>query len=97
MKTVELSEATASLSDYAKKVRTETIVVTLRGKPLAALTPIGKHTDLENLIVSNDPEFRALIERSRSLYKPGTGLTTEEVRQRLVAKRSARPKTGRRG
>jgi hypothetical protein len=78
-------------------VRTETIVVMLRGKPPAALTPTGEHTDMENLIVSNDPAFRALIERSRSLYKPGTGLTTEDVRRRLVAKRSARPKTRRRG
>ena len=95
MKTIELSEATASLSDYARKARTETIIVTLKGKPLAALTPIGKHTDLENLIVSNDPDFRAFIERSRSLYKPGTGLTTEEVRSRLVAKRSSRRKTRR--
>ena len=78
-------------------MRTATIVVTLRGKPPVALTPIGEHTDMENLIVSNDPEFRALIERSRSLYKPGTGLTTEDVRRRFIAKRSGTPKARRRG
>lgn len=72
-------------------------MVTLKVKPQAALTPIEVHTDLENLIVSNDPGFRAFIERSRSLYKPGTGLTTEDVRRRLAAKRRARIKTRLRG
>jgi hypothetical protein len=50
---------------------------------VAALTPIGPQTDLENLAVSNDPEFRALIERSRRLYPSGSGLTTAEVRRKL--------------
>jgi hypothetical protein len=39
--------------------------VTIKGKPVAVLTPIGPHTDLENLAVSDDPQFRALIQRSR--------------------------------
>jgi hypothetical protein len=51
---------------------------------LVALTPIGPHTDLENLVVSNDPECRALIERSRRLHSAaGTGLTTAQLRRRL--------------
>jgi len=83
MKTVELSEATDSLSDYVKKARLETIVVTVRGKPTVALMAIGRNTDLENLIVSSDPAFRELIERSRALYPPGSGLSTEEVRRQL--------------
>ena len=29
----------------------------IKGKPVAALTPIGPYTDLENLTVSNDPQF----------------------------------------
>jgi hypothetical protein len=54
---------------------------------VAALTPIGSQTDLENLAVSNDPEFRALIERSRRLYPAGSGLTTAEVRRKLRSTR----------
>jgi len=83
MKTVELSDATDSLSDYVKKARLETIVVTVGGKPTVALMAIEENTDLENLIVSNDPAFRELIERSRARYPPGSGLSTEEVRRRL--------------
>jgi len=37
MKTVEMAEATAPLSEYARRVKDET-VVTLRGKPVATLT-----------------------------------------------------------
>ena len=87
MKTIEMAEATASLRDYARAARRETLVVTVKGKPVAALTPIGPHTDLENLAVSNDPQFRALIERSRRRYPAGSGLTTAEVRRKLQAGR----------
>ena len=90
MKTIEMGEATASLRDYARRARRETLVVTLRGKPIAALTPIGPHTDLENLAVSSDPGFRALIARSRRRHPAGTGLTTAEVRGKLAGRRRAR-------
>ena len=83
MKTIEMAEATESLSKYARESRHETLVVTRRGRPVAALTPIGTQTDLENLEVSNDPEFRAFIERSRRLFPAGTGLAAPEVRRRL--------------
>ncbi len=65
--------------------RRETLLVTRKGRTVAALTPIGPQTDLENLAVSHDPEFRALtlIERSRRLYPAGSGLTTAEVRRKL--------------
>lgn len=87
MKTIEMAEATESLAKYATGSRHETLVVTRKGRPVAALTPIGSQTDLENLAVSNDPEFRALIERSRRLYPAGSGLTTAEVRRKLRSTR----------
>jgi len=94
MKTIELSEATDSLSDYVKKARLETIVVTVRGKPTVALMAIGRNTDLENLIVSSDPAFRELIERSRAMYPPGSGLSTEDVRRQLgLSKKHGRRRT----
>jgi prevent-host-death family protein len=83
MKTVDMADAAASLSDFVREALLEPIVVTQNGKPVAALTAIDAPTDLENLIVSSDPGFRALIERSRALYPPGTGVSTNEVRRRL--------------
>jgi prevent-host-death family protein len=83
MKTIEMADATESLSKYLTEARHETLVVTRKGRPVAALTAIGSQTDLENLAVSNDPAFRALIDRSRRLYPAGSGLTTAEVRRSL--------------
>lgn len=91
MRTVEMVDATGPLSDYARRVRRGPIVVTVKGKPIAVLTKIGSQTDLENILVSNDPGFKALIARSRRLHPPGTGLTSDEVRKRLgIPRRKAR-------
>jgi prevent-host-death family protein len=93
VKKVEMSDAAAPLADLVRQARREPIVITIRGKAVAALTAIGTNTDLESLLVSNDPRFRALIERSRARNPPGTGLSTAEVRRRLKQRRSHR--TGR--
>ena len=91
MKTIDMSEATQPLAKYARKARREPLIVTRNGKPYAALYSIGSVSDLENLAVSNDPEFKALIEHSRRLFPPGTGLSTAQVRRRLgLARRKAR-------
>lgn len=92
MKTVEMAEATASLSDYARKVRKETLIVMRRGKPVAALMPVDARTDLENLVVTTHPTFRAIMERSEARYNSEGGLSTKQVRARLAAQRKARRK-----
>ena len=89
MKTVEMAEATASLSDYARKARKETLIVTRRGKPVAALMPVDARTDLENLVVTTHPTFRTILERSEARYKTEGGLSTKQVRARLAARRKA--------
>jgi len=89
MKAIELSEATGTLSDYAKQGRKDTLVVTRRGKPLAAVVPIEDVEDWEDLVVGSHPDFVALIERSRRLYKPGTGIPLEEMRRRHGLPRKA--------
>jgi len=92
VKTVEMADATASLSDYARKTRKETLIVTRKGKPVAALMPVDARTDLENLVVTTHPTFKAIIERSEARYKAEGGLSTEQVRLRLAARRNTRRK-----
>ncbi len=85
MKTVEMAEATASLSEYAQQARKEAVIVTVHGKPVVALTPL-RNTDWENLTVSNDPKFQELMQRSRATCKPGSGISSNEMRRRLGIK-----------
>jgi DNA-binding IclR family transcriptional regulator len=70
---INVADATDTLSQYARKGLREALVVTRRGKPLMALTPIRR--------------LQAIIERSRASHKPGTGISTEEMRRRLGLKR----------
>jgi prevent-host-death family protein len=86
---VEMADATASLSDYARKARKETLIVTRRGKPVAALMPVDARTDLENLVITTHPTFRAIMERSEARYKAEGGLSTKQVSARLAARRKA--------
>lgn len=95
MKTVELAEATGSLSEYAQKARKEPMVVTVNGKPVVALMPVSPQTDLENLAVTTHPTFQAIMERSQARYEAEGGISTEKMRQRLATRRKAEGKSRR--
>ena len=86
MKTIDVAEATVSLSDYARKGLKEALVVTRRGKPILALTPLT-NGDLESAALATNPKLMAIIERSRASHRPGTGISTAEMRRRLGLKR----------
>jgi antitoxin (DNA-binding transcriptional repressor) of toxin-antitoxin stability system len=82
MKTVEVAQATDSLGEYAQKVKNEPLVLTVGGKPIAALVPI-ENADLETVELSTDPLFLALIERSRGRQKAQGSISSTEMRRRL--------------
>ena len=88
MRNVDVTEATAALADYAKALRDETLVITENGKPLAALMPVGD-ADAETVSLSTNPEFLALIERSRAILRESGGISSEEVRRQLGLSESA--------
>ena len=81
MKTIDVADAAASLPDYAQKGLSERVVVTRRGKPVFTLMPLSED-DWEDLVVSTDPKFRALMKRSEELHKPGTGIQLDQVRRK---------------
>ena len=86
MKTIEIAEATGSLRTYARLARKGPVVVTERGKPVAAVVPL-EDSDIESLSLSSNPDFVALIERSRAECTPGSGISTTEIRRRLAKRR----------
>jgi PHD/YefM family antitoxin component YafN of YafNO toxin-antitoxin module len=83
MKTIELGEATSPLADYIEGVQMEPLVVTDRGTPTAVILPlIGD--DLETVSLSTNPDFIALIERSRASSRVEGGLSSAEMRRRVL-------------
>ena len=82
MKTIEMVKATAPLAEYARDVKETPVVLTVDGKPVAALVPI-ENADLETVTLSTHPGFLALIERSRSRQQAEGGVSSTEMRRRL--------------
>ena len=90
MKTIDVTKATLPLADYTKKVKEEPVIVTTRGRPVAALVSIS-NADIETVSLSNDPKFLDLIERSRARQKSEGGISTKEMYRRLkITKTSSR-------
>lgn len=85
MKTIEMAKATAPLAEYARDVDKEPIILTKKGKPIAALVTI-ENADLETVTLSTNPKFLALIERSRTRQKTEGGISSKEMRRRLQLK-----------
>ncbi len=82
MKILEVAQATASLAEYAGDVKNEPLILTINGKPVAALVPL-ENADVETVTLSTHPQFLALIERSRARQKTEGGISSEEMRRRL--------------
>jgi prevent-host-death family protein len=82
VRTIDVAEATQSLAEYAQQADTGPLVVTANGKPIAVILPIT-NADSETVALSENPQFLALIERSRSRQQREGGLTSDEMRQRF--------------
>ena len=82
MKTLEMAQATAPLAEYAQDVDKEPVILTLGGRPVAALVAI-ENADLETVTLSIHPQFLAQVERSRARQKAEGGISPREMRQRL--------------
>ena len=82
MRTLELTKATAPLIDYVRQMGKGPVIFTSRHKPIAALILV-KDTDLEEILLSTNPKFMAMIERSRARQKVEGGISSDEMRRRL--------------
>jgi prevent-host-death family protein len=82
IRTLDITEAIQPLAEYAQQVGTGPIVVTNRGRPVAVMVAI-ENADLETISLSTNPQFLALIERSRVRQENEGGISSEEMRRRL--------------
>ena len=82
MKTLDITKATAPLSDYARKIRKNPVILTQNGRPIAALISL-ENADAESISLSNNKQFVALMEKSRARHKAEGGISSAEMRRRL--------------
>lgn len=93
MNRVEMAMATGPLSGYVNQARKEPLVVTRRGRPVAAVVPI-KGVDLEALSLSTNSVFIAIIARARARYKAEGGISIEDMRRKYRTQVRATRKSG---
>lgn len=82
MKTIEITKATKPLSDYAKELDNEILVITSNKKPIAVMVSL-ENVDMESLALSTNPEFMEIIEKSRKEFKLGKKLSLDEMKREI--------------
>ena len=87
MKTLRLSTALRPLADYVADFGDETVVLTEGNRAIAALVPL-RNVDRDSLALSQHPEFLDLIARSRAEFTAGQTISLDEMKRRVLPKRS---------
>ena len=81
MKAIELSEVSA-LAAHIKPGCDEPLLLTDHGQVVATIVPADQQ-DAESMLLSINPKFHAILERSRRRLETEGGLSSDEVRKRL--------------
>ena len=79
MKTIELSQATRPLAEYAGDLDTEGIVLTAEDEPVAALVSL-KGLDRESVALSTSPAFLEVIAGARREIRRGETVSLDEMK-----------------
>src|SRR2546429_2778297 len=82
MKALEISSIKGSFAAAVRELRSEPVVLTDGDTPIAVLLPV-ENADLETISLSLNPQFLAMIERSRTRMIKEGGISPEEMRRRL--------------
>ena len=81
MKSIDLSEVPA-LVPFVTPGSQEPVILTRDGQTVAAIVPANEQ-DVESLLLSINPQFQAILERSQQRLESDGGVSTAEVRKRL--------------
>jgi hypothetical protein len=94
MKTLDVKKF-AGLARYAHNASREAIILTENKKPIAALVSLDD-ADLECISLSSNPDFLAMLEKSRARQAAEGGVTLDQARRQLGLAVSAGPRRRRR-
>ena len=83
MKTLELSEASRPLSEYAGALGDEPLVLVAGTEPVAALVSLSD-VDRESLALSSHPGFLKIIRAAREEAANGDVVSLEEMKREML-------------
>ncbi len=91
MKIAPLADVKARLSAYLDEVETDgPIIITRNGKPAAVLLAPTDDDDLERLILSHSPRFRALLAKSQASRQAGATIPHHEFWKTVAGRHNSR-------
>jgi prevent-host-death family protein len=80
-----LADVKAKLSAYLEQSSTNgPVIITRNGRAVALLLTPADDEDLERLVLSHSPRFRALLKKSRQSIKEGKGLSRDNFWQAVA-------------
>lgn len=79
MKILTTYEAKNAFPKVLKLARRDVVIVTNRGKPVAAIEGLNGEDDLEDYLLEHSPKFWAMIRRARR----GKSVSLTQMRRRL--------------
>jgi antitoxin (DNA-binding transcriptional repressor) of toxin-antitoxin stability system len=94
VKSINLASAHRPLADYAADLGDEILVLTKGDRAVAAIVPL-KNIDRESLVLSQHPEFLAIIAQSRAELAAGRRLSLAEIKRAVLPKRTPKTRVGR--
>jgi prevent-host-death family protein len=82
MKSIEVSPGNRQLRKVLTEAGADTVVLTDKGRPVAALVPI-QGADAESLSLTTNPKFLKILRRSFRELERGNRVSLEEMKSRL--------------
>jgi hypothetical protein len=82
MKTCEITQPSPSLAECVESLNGQALLLTRQGRPVAVVLP-AEGADLETASLSLNPQFLAILERSRRRQQEDGGISSDEMRRRL--------------
>ena len=84
MKTIQMPKELRPLLESAEASGSETLVLTERRRPVAALVSL-RRVDRESLALSTSPEFYKIIQTARKEIRAGRTITLEALERKYAA------------
>ena len=78
MKVMSPEESDLRRSELTALTKATTIIVTKKGAPVFSIRRLSKD-DRERLALATNPQFQAILERSRRSYRAKGGITMDEL------------------
>lgn len=89
MKVIDVTKAQASLARYARRVHRDGLLIAVAEHGRAIAVVVAVHgQDIESPSLLTNPQFIGLIEASRKRCPPGSGVSMDELRGRLTARKN---------